>query len=122
LSQPATASPAVWLAFSALVLSCADREPGSGAVAPGSIARGVTVDVPAGDATLVVRGDRLELRDGGTDLVLKGDVRLEIDGSSRLEARADRLRLEADGPVVEMAGNVRAAFSAPLEGADDAGP
>jgi hypothetical protein len=59
--------------------------------------------------------------DGEDEIVLTGAARVELDGPSRIEARADRLRLAADGPVIEMTGAVRAVFDLPAEGADDAG-
>lgn len=116
--------PAAALVIAALTLAalaCADREPGLASGSEGLVARGVTVEVAVGKGTLVARGDRLELIDGGDELALIGDAGIALVGPSRLEARADRLRLSAEGPVVEMRGRVRALFEAPQGGAGDGG-
>jgi len=108
----------------ALVLAgsaCASPEPDR-AIGPGGISgRGVTIEVAAGDQTLTARAARLELADGGGEFVLSGDAGIALEGRARLEARADRLRLVPDGPVVEMQGGVRALFSVRDEGSEDAG-
>jgi hypothetical protein len=91
---------------------CADRTGGDEPSVGGLTARGVALEVPAGTQTLVARGSRLELRDGGVELLLTGETSIEIKGSSRLEARADRMRVTTDGPVVELSGGVRAVMDA----------
>ncbi|MBW2277972.1 MAG: hypothetical protein JRF63_10790 [Deltaproteobacteria bacterium] len=101
--------------------ACGDvAEPASDGNA-GLTARGVTLEVPAGNGTLRAHGDRLELSEGRDEVVLHGDARIELDGPSRIEARADRLRLVADGPMVVMHGRVRATFELSDKEAGDAG-
>lgn len=113
--------PAAALAIAALTLACADREPGPASGPEGLVARGVTVEVAAGEETLVARGDRLELIDGGHGIALSGDAGIALEGPTRLEARADQLRLSVEGPLVEMRGRVRAAFDAPPGETGDGG-
>ena len=113
---------AALLASTLAAVACADpAEPAEGRD-PGLVARGVTLEVPAGDQTLRARGDRLELADDREEVILVGDARVELDGPARIEARAERLRVRADGPQVELHGRVRATFTLPETGAGDAGP
>jgi hypothetical protein len=86
----------------------------------------VVLDLPAGGRTVRARGDRLQMIDGEAEVVLSGAAHVELDGPSPIEARADRMRLVVDGPVVEMTGSVRAVFALPARraarGIGDAGP
>jgi hypothetical protein len=111
------ATLAPWL----IAVSCADATAPTEGAGAELTARGVTIEVPAGDGTLRARGDRLELSSDRDQVVLRGDAGIALDGPSRIEARADRLRLVAEGPVVDLDGRVRAMFELPGEEAGDAG-
>lgn len=111
---------ALLTASAAMLVACAGPSEPTDAGAARLTASGVTIEVAAGDDTLRARGDHLELSGDGREVVLRGDARVEVDGRSRLEARAERLRLVAGGPVVELRGRVRATFALDGEEAVDA--
>jgi hypothetical protein len=117
----ATATFAACVVLAGSLAGCADGAGSDESRTSGLTASGVTLEVPAGRQTLTARGRRLELRDGGAELLLSGDTRIEIDGPSRLEASADRLRVLTEGPVVELTGGVRATIHAPGNGEADGG-
>jgi hypothetical protein len=118
----ASATLAACVALVGSLGACADGSSGGDSPASGLVAHGVTLEVPAGPQTLTAHGRRLELRDGGAELLLTGDARIEIDGPSRLEARAEQLRVRTEGPVVELTGGVQAVLHAPGKETGDGGP
>jgi hypothetical protein len=115
------AAAALLVSLLAVAAACAEVEDRASSRSAGLSAQTVTLEVPAGDRTLRAFADKLELVDGGDEIVLSGDARIDLSGPGRIEARADRLRLISNGPVVELEGGVRAVFALRDEGVGDAG-
>jgi hypothetical protein len=105
-----------------LALGCFERPaPVPAGKGGGLSARDVVVEIPASGGQIVARGARLDASRAGGKVVIAGDASVAFMGRSRLEARADRVTVDPAGPVVELAGRVRATFRAPAARGADAG-
>ena len=80
---------------------------------PGFEATGATMEIRVPTGQIVARGDRMTIDEDGTEIVFTGNARVEIDGEATFEATAQQLRVEGNGPVVRMNGNVKARFEVP---------
>ena len=101
------------VAVSILATFCSRNVTKSESHGPGFEATGATMEIRVPTGQIVARGDRMIIDEDGTEIVFTGNARVEIDGEATFEATAQQLRVEGNGPVVRMNGNVKARFEVP---------
>ena len=104
---------AATVAVSILATSCSRSVTKSESRGPGFEATGATMEIRVPTGQIVARGDRMIIDEDGAEIVFTGNARVEFDGEATFEATARQLRVEGNGPVIRMSGNVRARFEVP---------
>ncbi len=104
---------AATVAVSILAASCSRKITNSDPPGPGFEATGATMEIRVPTGQIVARGDRMILDKDGTEIVFTGNARVEFDGEAIFEATARQLRVEGNGPIIRMNGNVKARFEIP---------
>ncbi len=104
---------AATVAVSILATACSRNVAKSESHGPGFEASGATMEIRVPTGQIVARGDRMIIDEDGTEIVFTGNARVEFDGEATFEATARQLRVEGNGPVIRMNGNVKARFEVP---------
>ncbi len=104
---------AATVAVSILATSCSRKDAKSEPTGPGFEATGVTMEIRVPEGQIVAGGDRMIIDEDGTGIIFNGNARVELDGEATFEATARQLRVEGNGPVIRMNGNVKARFEVP---------
>jgi hypothetical protein len=104
---------AATIAVSILATSCLQQDGKSPPPGPGFEATGATMEIRVPQGQIVARGDRMIIDRNGKEIVFNGNTRVELDGEATFEATARQLRVDGNGPVIRMNGNVKARFEVP---------
>jgi hypothetical protein len=76
----------------------------------------VVLQLELGQGQVTVRGDQLTAGDRAEQIDVKGNVSVQVSGPAPLQARAEQIAVQAEGPVLELSGKVRARLTLPEEG------
>ena len=104
---------AATVAVSILATFCSRNVTKGESHGPGFQATGATMEIRVPTGQIVARGDRMIIDEDGTEIVFTGNASVEFDGEATFEATARQLRVEGNGPVIRMNGNVKARFEVP---------
>ena len=104
---------AATIAVSILATSCLQQDGKRPPPGPGFEATGATMEIRVPQGQIVARGDRMIIDRNGKEIVFNGNTRVELDGEATFEATARQLRVDGNGPVIRMNGNVKARFEVP---------
>ena len=104
---------AATIAVSILATSCSREITKSESPGPGFEATGATMEIRVPTGQIVAGGDRMIIDEDGAEIVFTGNARVELDGEATFEATARQLRVDGNGPVIRMNGNIRARFEVP---------